>query len=179
MEEDRDDWPSLLWIMYLRERAQRQARAKRAQRRCWSGERAHERKERCWSGALASLAARSHARHGALEDSGGAHRERGAVALVHIQPLPGGLGAVERHARVVNERVEHANGVGAATHAGDDGVRELVLLRRHRGLDLVANHALEVAHDGRKRVRADGAANELQRVSVSASALVTGTRRGD
>ena len=56
---------------------------------------------------------------------------------------------------IVDERMEGADGVGAATDAGDDGIREPAVLRRELRLRLDADDALELAHHQGERVRPD------------------------
>ena len=57
----------------------------------------------------------------ALQDAGAAAGEPRRVAA-RRNPLAAGLDADQPHARIVDERVEDADGVAAAADAGDDRV---------------------------------------------------------
>lgn len=96
----------------------------------------------------------------AVEDALGAAGEGCGVA-VGVQAVAAGFDAEEDDARVLGERVEHADGVAAAPHAGDDGVGEFALERLHLFLGFSADDGLEGADDGGERVGADGAADDV------------------
>ena len=67
------------------------------------------------------------------------------------------LDADHAHLGLVEERMEQADRVGAAADAGDQRVRQAPLLGRDLRAHLVADHALEVAHHRRVRMRAGDA----------------------
>mmetsp|Transcript_3996 Transcript_3996/g.12089 ORF Transcript_3996/g.12089 Transcript_3996/m.12089 type:complete len:551 (+) Transcript_3996:487-2139(+) len=98
----------------------------------------------------------------AVQHAGRAARERrGALRRVAV-----GLGAVHRDAVVAHERVEHADRVRAAADARDDGVGQAPAVLLHELLPrLGADDGLQVADDGRERVRSDRRADEVVRVS--------------
>ena len=79
-----------------------------------------------------------------------------------LRAVAAGLVAVQVHALVVEEGVHHADGVGAAAHAGADRIRVvdavpvLELL-----LGLLADDLLEVAHHRGERVRAGDRAEQV------------------
>jgi hypothetical protein len=62
---------------------------------------------------------------------------------------------------VPDEVVERANRVAAATHASDDCFGEFPARFRELRLDLTTDHPLEVANDGRERVRPDRRSHEV------------------
>ncbi len=76
----------------------------------------------------------------------------GGVQLV--EAMAGRLDADQAHALVVEERVEHADGVGAAADAGDHRIGKTAFHLQHLLAGLRADHRLEVAHHGRIGVRA-------------------------
>mmetsp|Transcript_21583 Transcript_21583/g.35860 ORF Transcript_21583/g.35860 Transcript_21583/m.35860 type:complete len:502 (-) Transcript_21583:691-2196(-) len=86
----------------------------------------------------------------------------GGLAARALAP---GLDAHDLHVLVLQEGVEHADGVAAAAHAGDDVVRQLAGLLDDLAAGLAADDRLEVADDGRERVRPDGGADEVVRVA--------------
>ena len=90
---------------------------------------------------------------GAVEDARGASRQRGAV-LAGVEAQTARLDAHHAHARVVHELVEHADGVAAGAHAGDERVGQPALLGQDLPARLPADDRLEVADHGRVRSRA-------------------------
>ena len=100
-------------------------------------------------------------RVGAVQDAAAApERERRAVAA-GLDPVAGGLDADQLHLGVVDERHEDADRVGAAADARDHALGQPARLREHLRARLVADHALEVAHDRRERRRADARADDV------------------
>ncbi len=89
-----------------------------------------------------------------------AERERRAVAA-GLDPVARGLDADQLHLGVVDERHEDPDRVGAAADAGDHALRQPAGLLEHLGARLVADHALEVAHERRERRRADARADDV------------------
>ena len=69
-------------------------------------------------------------------------------------PVAGGLGDRQPDRRLADEPVEEPDRVRAATDAGEDEVGQPALDRCELGRGLVAEHALEVAHDRRVGMRA-------------------------
>jgi hypothetical protein len=65
------------------------------------------------------------------------------VAVLHLKPVPARLDAVDGHLAVVEERVEQADGVGAAADRRDDGVRQPALGRKNLLAHLIADHRLK------------------------------------
>ena len=59
---------------------------------------------------------------GSVEDARGAAGQGGGMAA--LQSLARRLDAHQGYGSVLQEGMEHAHGVGAASHAGDDPVRE-------------------------------------------------------
>ena len=83
------------------------------------------------------------------------------MAVVHVEAVAGRLDAVDGNALVVEERVEQADGVGAAADAGHQRVGQAALGLLHLLAHLAADHALEVAHHGRIGMRAGGRADDV------------------
>jgi len=81
--------------------------------------------------------------------------ERGAAAA--------GFDADEAHISVGDEFVEHADGVGAAADAGDNRRGQTVFLLENLRARFAADHAVEVAHHDRVRMRAKDAAKAVVR----------------
>src|SRR4051794_7029549 len=94
-----------------------------------------------------------HRRHRSVEDPEAPGAERGSVAP-GLEPLPPGLDPDELD-RVVEERGEEADGVRPTAHARDDPLRQRVLDLERLRARLVADHALQVAHEGRIRSRSN------------------------
>ena len=61
--------------------------------------------------------------------------------FVHVEAVAARLDAVDRHALVVEEGVEQADGVGAAADAGDQRVGQAALRLLHLLAHLAADHA--------------------------------------
>ena len=78
-------------------------------------------------------------------DAAGAHR-RGMPA--GFDTLAGRLDRDQSDAWLADEPTEKANGIRSATHAGGHDVRQAPFDARHLGGGLVADYALEIAHDG-------------------------------
>ena len=62
---------------------------------------------------------------------------------------------------IPDEVVERADGIAPAPYAGDDSLRQLPANFGELGLDLAADHPLEVAHDGGEWVGANGRPHEV------------------
>eukprot|EP00960_Hanusia_phi_P039008 753688-Hanusia_phi.AAC.1 len=62
---------------------------------------------------------------------------------------------------VLNEGMEETDGVGSASDAGDNGVREPADLLQHLSTRLLADDRLEVADDGGEGMGADGGADDV------------------
>ena len=93
-----------------------------------------------------------------------AERERRAVAA-GLDAVAGGLDADQRDLGVLDERHEHADRVGAAADAGDHALGQPPGLVEDLRAGLVADHALQVAHERRERRRADARADDVVRVA--------------
>ncbi|KAG5458173.1 MAG: hypothetical protein BJ554DRAFT_1656 [Olpidium bornovanus] len=102
-------------------------------------------------------------RFGPVQNPGPPLDERRRVP-VRVSALPTGLDAKNSHTGQRDVLVEQADGIGAAAHARDHGVRE-VLSRRlaELGERFTANDGLKLAHQSRERVRSDGGANQIMR----------------
>ena len=79
--------------------------------------------------ALVDLAVLVHQEIGAVavQHAGPAARQRGGVAVGHVEAVAGRLDAEDLDARVVEERMEQADRVGAAADAGDEAVGQAAL----------------------------------------------------
>src|SRR4051794_39721424 len=89
-----------------------------------------------------------------------AHGERRAVAS-RLDALAGGLDADEPHVRVVDERGERPHRVGAAPDTRDDAVRQPSRALQERCARLVADDALQVAHERGVRRGPDDRADDV------------------
>ena len=87
------------------------------------------------------------------------HRSR--VAVGDVEPVARRLDAVDLHAGVVQERMEQADGVGAAADAGHQRIGKTAFALQHLLAGFVADHRLEVAHHGRVRVRTGRRADQI------------------
>ncbi len=81
-----------------------------------------------------------------------------------VDAVAGRFDADDLHGLVIEERVEQADGVGAATDAGDQRVGQAAFLLHDLLAYFVADHRLEVAHHGRVGVRAGGGADQVEGV---------------
>ena len=81
------------------------------------------------------------------------------------QPVAGGLDADQLDLGVAGERDEHADRVRAAADAGDHARRQPAAALEQLRARLVADHALEVAHERRERRRPDARADRVVRVA--------------
>jgi hypothetical protein len=79
-------------------------------------------------------------------------------------PEPGGFDAVDGDFAVIQERMEQADGVGAATDAGDQRIRQTAVIGQHLFARFAADHRLEFAHHQRVRVRAGHRADHIEGV---------------
>ena len=70
----------------------------------------------------------------------------GGCSLEGVDAAACGLTADQAHIFIIDEIVEAANGVGAAAHAGNDGVRQVAFLFQHLLLDLLGNNRLKITH---------------------------------
>ncbi len=104
-------------------------------------------------------------RVGAVQDAAAAaERERGAVAA-GLDPVARGLHADQLDLLVAHERDEDADRVRAAADAGDHARGQPAEPLEDLGARLVADHALEVAHQRRERRGPDGGADHVVRVA--------------
>ena len=78
-----------------------------------------------------------------------------------VQPLTGGLDADQLDAGVIDEVREHADGVGAPTHAGDDRVRQTPCQPQDLGAGLTGDDPVVLAHDRGEGVGAGGRAQKV------------------
>lgn len=78
-----------------------------------------------------------------------------------VDAVARGLDAVQSHTLVIEERVEHADRVGAPADARDDGIRKASDLGEELLARLFADDLLEVADHRRERVRARGGAEDV------------------
>ena len=85
---------------------------------------------------------------------------RGAV-LDALEPAAAGLDADDLHRAVVEEGMEHADGIRAAADSGNDDVGQPALLLKYLASRLRADHRLEVAHHLRIGVRACSSADQV------------------
>ena len=95
-----------------------------------------------------------------MQDARLAVGQRGSMAS-WLGTAPPCLDTNEFHAGVADERVEHASGITAAAHASHNHIGQAPeplegLLPR-----FPADHRLEIAHDHRKGMRADDAADDV------------------
>ncbi len=81
-----------------------------------------------------------------------------------VDAVAGRFDADDLHGLVIEERVEQADGVGAATDAGNQRVGQAAFLLQDLLAYFVADHRLEVAHHGRVGVRAGGGADQVEGV---------------
>ncbi len=95
-----------------------------------------------------------------MQDAGAALAERGAVTI-GVEALAGRLDADQLDLRVVDERGEDADRVGAAADAGDHPRRQGALGGERLLARLVADHPLQVADQGREGRRADRRADHV------------------
>ena len=84
-----------------------------------------------------------------------------AAWLAGGQPFAGRLDADQRAPASSQEGVEDAHGVGAAADAGHHRVGQAADRLEHLLARLVADHALEVAHHHRVRVRPGDGADDV------------------
>src|SRR5665213_2724400 len=77
--------------------------------------------------------------------------------------LAGRFDADELHTRVVDVRMEDAHRIAAAADTRDHDVRVAARGGRHLHQAFAADHALEVAHHHRVRVRAGNGADDVER----------------
>ena len=106
------------------------------------------------------------------------HQQIGAIAVQHAGPAarergrvqPGGepmarrLPPVDLDLRIVQERVEQAHGIGAATDARDQRIRQASFSGHHLLARFVADDRLEVAHHHRVGMRAGHGADAVERI---------------
>ena len=100
-----------------------------------------------------AVAVLEHHRAGAVEDAGRPSRERRRVPAGR-DPVARRLGDREPDRRLADEPAEQPDRVRAAADAGQREIRQPALGRVELDRRLVADPALEVAHDRRVRVRA-------------------------
>ena len=100
----------------------------------------------------------------AMQHAGLAARQRGAMAIGHVDAMAGGFNAVDFHRRIVEERMEQADGVGAAADARDQRIGQAPFSGLHLRAHFIADHALEIAHHRRIGMRASRRADAIERV---------------
>lgn len=107
-------------------------------------------------------------------------KARGVFAC--IQAAATTLDAHEADLLILQVGIEGADGVAAAPHAGDDGIRQATRLVQHLGAALQADDLLQFPHDGRVGMRPYGAAQQVEGVvgvgHVVAQGLVHGVLQG-
>src|SRR5579875_3230792 len=74
-----------------------------------------------------------------------------------------GFHAEQLHCKGIGKGVEDADGVAAATDAGDDEIRQATFLRQDLLARLATDDGLEIAHDAWVGVRPDGRADQVER----------------
>ncbi len=77
--------------------------------------------------------------------------------------MAAGFDADQLHAFVFDERVEDADGVAAAADAGEDGIGQAAFGFENLAARFVADHAMEIAHHHRIRMRAERGAEQIVR----------------
>ena len=105
-----------------------------------------------------------HVAHRAVQHARRAERERSRV-VAGRRAASARLDADEAHRGVGHEGMEHARRVRAAADARDDRVRQPPELLEALRAALAADHALEVAHHHRERVRPDHRADDVVRLA--------------
>ena len=98
----------------------------------------------------------------------------GRGGLCGVDTAACGFTADQAHALILDEVVKRADGVRAAADTCHHDVREFALLFEHLLLDLLGDDRLEIAHDGRERVRAHARAEAVMRVVNAGSPLAEG-----
>jgi hypothetical protein len=101
----------------------------------------------------------------AVQHAGATRRERRRV-LAGVQAMPRRFRAVDRDARVVEERMEQADRVRAAADARDERIGQLAVPLEHLRARLAADDRVEVAHERRIRVRSRDRADDVERVAT-------------
>ncbi len=96
----------------------------------------------------------------AVKDSGESAGEARGV-LAGSVAASAGFDADELHAFVFHERMEDADGVAAASDAGEDGVGQAAFDFENLAAGFEADDAMEVAHHGGIRVRAERRAEQI------------------
>ena len=112
-----------------------------------------------------------------MEDAQAAGGDGGG-GLEGVHAPSGGLAADEPDGGIADEVVEGADGVGAAAHAGDDGIGELSLLFHQLFLDLFGDDRLEVPDDGGERMGAHDGAQAVVGVGDAVGPLPEGGGAG-
>ena len=102
----------------------------------------------------------------------------GRGGLCGIDTAACGLTADQAHALILDEVVERADGVRAAADTCHHNIREFALLFEHLLLDLLGDDRLEIAHDGRERMRAHARAEAVMRIVNARSPLAERGRAG-
>ncbi len=97
----------------------------------------------------------------AVQHAGAPAVHGGGVPVFHVEPVPSGLDPVDRHALVIEERVEEAHRVGAAAYAGDERIGQAALALHDLLAHFLADHRLEVAHHLRIGVRTRHRADDV------------------
>ena len=92
----------------------------------------------------------------ALQDSGSALGESGAVLLVFVDTMPGCLNSMQFHSLILNEWVERPDSIGAPANTGNDNIGQLARLLEHLPLYLFSHDRLEVPNDRREGMRSHG-----------------------
>ena len=99
---------------------------------------------------------------GALQDTEASALETGRVLLADAHAFATRLDANHADGFVIKERVEEADGIAAAAHAGDEQMGEATFAGEHLTAGLVADDTVEVAHHHRVGMRAECAAKNVE-----------------
>eukprot|EP01137_Pigoraptor_chileana_P017491 Opistho-2@75637 len=97
-----------------------------------------------------------------MKNAGSAGTQRRRVTR-GVHSVSASLRSPQLHTRILNKRMEHADGVAASTYARDNGIGQLPGNLKHLLTGLPSNDRLELAHDRRERVWPDCRANEVVR----------------
>ena len=88
-----------------------------------------------------------------------------------VDAIPGRFDAIEGDALVVEECIEHADGIRSAADAREDGIGKPSDLIQKLSARFFADDLLEVTDHGRERVRARGGAEDVVRVLRNAASM--------
>ncbi len=97
----------------------------------------------------------------AVQDTRFTARHRRGVAILDLDAMSAGFGAIDSDAGFIEELIERADGVRAAADAGHERIRQAALGFHHLRANLLPDHLLEVAHHHRIRMRPRRGANQV------------------